>query len=219
MRDTKASPPGSGVVLGEDWVSPQGTVDSELRARRERRGMISVNRSPLARKIITFNLLGILVMVAGGVLYLNPFRDSLVFQRETGLVAEAQLVADVFEATDALGPPVAAEPATPGSLVSTDRAALDPAALLASLNLSAGGVEAFVFDGSEQLVGTTVGQTRATPAPVEGGLEHDARSTIITDLLNRVWEGGVSSLVANGGPAVPPRSMPKARRAPWSPPR
>ena len=196
MRDTKASP-GSGVVLGEDWVSPQGTVDSELRARRERRGVISINRSPLARKIITFNLLGMIVMVAG-VLYLNPFRDSLVFQRETALVAEAQLVADMFEATRALdGAAVDPAPASDASLLPANPSPLDPATLLTSLDLSAG-VEAFVFDASEQLLGTTVGQTRAVPAPVEG-LEHDGRSTIITDLLNRVWEG-ISSLIASGDP-------------------
>ena len=85
------------VVLGEDWTAPEGIVDIELRAGRERRGFISLNRSPLARKIITFNLMAMIVLVAG-VLYLNPFRDSLVLQRESGLVAEAQLIADVFEA-------------------------------------------------------------------------------------------------------------------------
>ncbi len=51
----------------------------------------------MARKIITFNLLALVILVAG-VLYQNPFRDSLVFQRERGLVAEAKLIADVFEA-------------------------------------------------------------------------------------------------------------------------
>ena len=67
------------VVLGEDWTAADGVVDSELKAGRERRGFISLNRSPLARKIITFNLMAMIVLVAG-VLYLNPFRDSLVLQ-------------------------------------------------------------------------------------------------------------------------------------------
>lgn len=188
MRDTKTSS-GSDVVLGEDWVAPQGTVDSELRARREKRGVISINRSPLARKIIIFNLLGMAVMVLG-VLYLNPFRDSLVFQRETGLVAEAELIADVFEATGALS--ATAEPAPAAGM------SLDPATLLTNLDLSAG-VEAFVFDADSQMVGTTVGQSRAAPAPVEG-LELDGRSTIITDLLNSLWEG-VSNMLTSGLPA------------------
>jgi two-component system, OmpR family, sensor histidine kinase ChvG len=97
--DVKAARPArqAGVVLGEDWVGPDAKVESELRARRERRGLIAINRSPLARKIITFNLLAILVLVAG-VLYLNPFRDSLVMQRERGLVTEAELIARIVEA-------------------------------------------------------------------------------------------------------------------------
>ena len=85
------------VVLGEDWIGPDAAAESEARAKRDRRGVIAMNRSPLARKIITFNLLAILVLVAG-VLYLNPFRDSLVFQRERGLVIEAELISGFFEA-------------------------------------------------------------------------------------------------------------------------
>ena len=56
--------------------------------------MITINRSPLARKIIIFNILGLVVLVAG-VLYLNPFRESLMLQRERNLVMSAELVADV----------------------------------------------------------------------------------------------------------------------------
>jgi two-component system sensor histidine kinase ChvG len=72
------------IVLGEDWDRPAGTVESELRAARQRRSMFTLNRSPLARKIIMFNLLAIVILVAG-VMYLNPFRDSLVHQRERAL--------------------------------------------------------------------------------------------------------------------------------------
>jgi two-component system sensor histidine kinase ChvG len=78
------------IVLGEDWDRPAGTVESELRAARQRRSMFTLNRSPLARKIIMFNLLAIVILVAG-VMYLNPFRDSLVHQRERALAIEAQL--------------------------------------------------------------------------------------------------------------------------------
>jgi hypothetical protein len=86
------------IVLGEDWDRPAGTVESELRAARQRRSMFTLNRSPLARKIIMFNLLAIVILVAG-VMYLNPFRDSLVHQRERALAVEAQLIADIFEAS------------------------------------------------------------------------------------------------------------------------
>ena len=84
----KAKPADTDVVLGEDWVAPEGAIESELREGRAKRGEISLNSSPLARKIITFNLIAMIIMVAG-VLYLNPFRDSLVLQREGAIAAEA----------------------------------------------------------------------------------------------------------------------------------
>ena len=34
------------VVLGEDWIAPDGLVDFELKAGRARHGIISLNRSP-----------------------------------------------------------------------------------------------------------------------------------------------------------------------------
>ena len=80
------------IVLGEDWDRPPGAVEQELKAARARRNMLSLNRSPLSRKIILFNLLAMVVLVAG-VMYLNPFSDSLVVQRERALAVEAQLIA------------------------------------------------------------------------------------------------------------------------------
>jgi len=163
------------VVLGEDWVGPQSNGDSELRAKRERRGLISINRSPLARKIITFNLLAILVLVAG-VLYLNPFRDSLVFQREQGLVHEAQLIAEVFKARLPDDAPV--------NLADGD--GVDITETLLNLSLPSA-VEVFVYDASGALITSTVGRER-NPAPVVVGLERDDRSTVITDFLTSTWE-------------------------------
>ena len=80
-----------GVVLGEDWVSPE-TSDQPRRRPR----LVRLNRSPLARKIITFNLIALLLLVAG-MLYLTPSRDNLAFQRASSLVSQAELVADLFE--------------------------------------------------------------------------------------------------------------------------
>ena len=85
------------VVLGEDWIAPDASVRGELAARQDRRGLISINRSPLARKIISFNMVAILVLVAG-ILYLNPFRESLVYQRDIGLGVEAELLSEVIAA-------------------------------------------------------------------------------------------------------------------------
>ena len=82
------------VLLGEDWVSPETLPNEALRADRGRRGLVALNRSPLARKIIVFNLLALVILVSG-VLFMNPFRDSLVVQREAGLITEAQLIAKV----------------------------------------------------------------------------------------------------------------------------
>ena len=83
------------LVLGDDWVAPDSHVDREMRINRENRGFISINRSPLARKIVMFNLIALMVLVAG-VLYMNPSRDSLAYQRATTMVSEARLVADVI---------------------------------------------------------------------------------------------------------------------------
>ncbi len=135
-------------------------------------GRIALNRSPLARKIIVFNLLGLIVLVFG-VLYMHPFRDSLVLQRERGLVAEARLVADVFEA----------------SVLDAGSEPLDPEAaqrLLGRLTLQSG-TDAIVFDPKERVVAATQGQERRAPPPISA-LERDGRSTVITDFLNRLWE-------------------------------
>ena len=48
-------------------------------------------QSPIARKIFTFNLLAMgLLMV--GVQFLNQFEDNLISQRETSLITEAEMV-------------------------------------------------------------------------------------------------------------------------------
>lgn len=171
VRDTKIQKEAN-VVLGEDWDGPSSGVESELRRRREQRGFISLNRSPLARKIITFNLLALVILVAG-VLYLNPFRDSLVLQRERGLVVETQLVADVFEAQ--LGE----------ADVLPDQDTI--LASLAKLSLPSG-VDAYVYDPQGALVASTIGIERSDTPPVSGMVQN-TRSTLITDFLNSMWEG------------------------------
>ncbi len=184
VRDSKATK-GADVVLGDDWIAPNTAADSEVRAKRARRGLISINRSPLARKIVTFNLLALIILVAG-VLYLNPFRDSLVFQRERGLVVEAELVADVLEAQLAAG----------GDASQT---AFDPATTLAGLSLRAG-VEIFVFDKDGNLLSR--GKGNAAPVLTQVvGLPDDGRSTFITSFLNAVWEG-ISSILSPNDPQV-----------------
>ena len=181
MRQSRSTK-NADIVLGDDWVAPQTVSSSEVRAKRARRGLISINRSPLARKIVTFNLLALIILVSG-VLYLNPFRDSLVAQREIGLTAEAELIADVMEA---LLPEDGAF-----SLITND--GINTAKLLASLDLQKGS-EVYVFDRNENIVATIVGKARAEQDQIEG-LLHGGRKTIITDFLDSVFES-LSGLLA-----------------------
>ena len=153
------------LLLGEDWESPDGVVDPSLSAGRARRGFLSLNRSPLARKIIIFNLLALIVLVAG-VLFLNPFRDSLVIQREEGLITEARLAASVISAAHSPGA------ALPDAI---DDIAIGP------------GLEMRLHDPSGAIAARTVGKPREPSVAGE-------RSTVITDMLNAIWNG-VSGLV------------------------
>ena len=178
------------VVLGEDWVGPYGAVDEDLAKGRRKRGVISLNHSPLARKIIIFNLLAMLVMVAG-VLYLNPFRDSLVFQRESAIVSEAELVADVFEARMPAAAPV--------SLAAGD--GIDVVDVIRGIELPEGAV-IYVFDIAGRLLADSASVGTAAREHVEG-LGIDTRSTMITDLLNRGWEWAAARVRRDQDGAAP----------------
>jgi two-component system sensor histidine kinase ChvG len=162
------------VLLGEDWVSPASMADVTLRGGRKRRSLVSLNHSPLARKIIIFNLMALVILVAG-VLFMNPFRDSLVQQRENGMVNEVQLIANVFEAGFPVGPQA------------LDRRAMEQQLKTITVNL---GAEIFLFDANGALIGSAVGTE-----PSAGNSQE--RSTIITDFLNVIWEG-ISGILSGG---------------------
>ena len=61
VSDASSSRPGD-VLLGEDWVSPETRAEPEVREHRGRRGLVSLKRSPLARKIIIFNMLALVIL-------------------------------------------------------------------------------------------------------------------------------------------------------------
>ncbi len=164
---TDSRPKGGDLLLGEDWVSPDIVAETGLQEGRRPRGVLALNSSPLARKIIIFNLMALVVLVAG-VLFMNPFRDSLVLQREQGLVTEAELIADVFEASLAAGGPLTPE--------FTQKMPQQ----LANIKI-APGVEVFVFDTFGELLESGVGSAQAETAAGK-------RSTIITDFLNGIWD-------------------------------
>jgi Signal transduction histidine kinase len=172
-RAGKRSTDDMDVVLGDDWVAPR-TLDAELRAKRERRRFIAVNRSPLAQKIITFNLVAIILMVAG-ILYLNPFRDSLVSQREMAMVTEAALVADMLELTVGKD----------GVLVAEDEGTDDIISVLEVLELPPR-EHVYVYDATGTLIASTEGLARVEMAQV-AGVDRGDRSTVISDFLNRIW--------------------------------
>ncbi len=182
MKEARPAKPGE-LLLGEDWVSPEAVADPTLTEGRGRRGIASLNRSPLARKIIIFNLLALVVLVAG-VLFLNPFRDSLVIQREQGLVTEAELIADVMEA----GP----DAQLPRDFKDM---AIGP------------GLEVFLFDRSGAILAQGLGAARETTS-----VSDKARSTIITDFLNGIWET-VSGLLVRDREATPDISGESMARA------
>lgn len=166
------------VVLGEDWTSAEGLVDPALKASRDRRGFVSLNRSPLARKIILFNLLALLVL-AGGVMFLNPFRDSLLSLRNEALINETILVSDVFEAAAEAGKEL-------------DQTTL--AAMLDGTQVSPG-VTAYVMLPSGELAAEKAGQPRAITGLAQ-------RPTPITDVLSAGWNG-VRALLGGDGAAEP----------------
>jgi two-component system sensor histidine kinase ChvG len=184
------------IVLGEDWDRPAGTVESELRAARQRRSMFTLNRSPLARKIIMFNLLAIVILVAG-VMYLNPFRDSLVHQRERALAIEAQLIADIFEAS--------LPRSAPANLVTGD--GIDPVDVLDRIGF-ADGVDVFVFADPDTLVASTLDRPRAPTRPVRGLAPQEDERLLITNFLNGVWSG-LSNLVGSDQ-TVPQHGTPES---------
>ena len=185
QRSTK----GAEVLVSEDWVSPEA-ADPALRETRGKRGVMALKRSPLARKIIIFNLLALVVLVAG-VLFLNPFRDSLVVQREQGFVTEAQLIADVFEAR--LPDEGMVDMAPEGAF----------ARWVGNISLSPG-TSVVVLDSTGRVVATATG-------PADGAARDD-QSTLITGFLNALWDSTSRLLTEpeGRGVSVDPESLARA---------
>lgn len=170
MRDHSVSD-NDDVVLGDDFVAPEGTVEEEVRIRRERRGFIrSGSGGSLTRKIITFNLIALNVLVAG-ILYLNSSRDGLAQTRADSLLGDVELIADVFEAK---------LPASGTSTLTATGEANAPSTL-AELDIQQG-MEVFVYDSQQNLVASIEG---SLPRPNRlADLDHP---TIITDALDSAW--------------------------------
>ncbi len=177
---------GSDILLGEDWDRPAGAVETELRDARARRGMFALRGSPLARKIILFNLLALVLLVVG-VLWWSPSRDSLVLQRERALAVEAEMVSRIYEAS---------LPRTaPADLITGD--GIDAEEVLSRIGLS-DTVDVMVFAPDETLVASSQSGERTALRPVTGIQEQSPRSNFYfaTDFLNTVWDG-IAGLLSN----------------------
>ena len=168
------------LVLGDDWVAPEQTVGREMRAKRARRGWFSLRGSPLTRKIITFNLIALIILVSG-ILYLNSARQSLVYQRLGTLVSEAMLATDVLEAQLPEGGSVGVTASQEGISRMLDNISLR------------GGVEIFVFDTSLTLLDQQKGIMRADA--LNRLNDNEGGRTLITDALKAIWSavGGQSA--------------------------
>ena len=161
-RDSDAS--GTEVVLGEDWVRPLSAGDTELRQHRARRGVLSIFSSPLARKIVLFNMLALVLLVAG-VLFTNPFRDTLASQHEQSLVTQAEMLADIVGAAE--------------------RAGQQGGDTLRALVLNAE-TEVLLLDPEGQVTTALRGQGARSSTPVDA-VAVDPPRTPISDLLGAVW--------------------------------
>lgn len=183
VRDMATPVRDGDVVLGDDWVAPDKTATDELRVKRARRGLFSLRASPLTRKIITFNLIALNVLVAG-ILYLNSSRDSLAVQRGASLVSEAELISGVFEAQ------------LPGSAITSlsEDADVDVVASLDRLDLRSG-IEVFVFDPDDSLLARSEGRM----AKIAPNTDRSDK-TLLTDGLSWLW-AKLSSPFGQNAPA------------------
>ncbi|WP_300064159.1 sensor histidine kinase [uncultured Roseobacter sp.] len=171
VRDMIPPPSQEGdTAAGDERAASPDTADDDQHASRERRGLMSLRASPITRKIVTFNVIALCVLVTG-ILNLNSSRDSLALQRAASLLSEAELIADVIEAKLPTGAPV--------NLATGD--GIDMPSTLAELDLR-NGVDVFVYDRSEVLVANIEGQLPTRP---QGRGLGD--KTYLTDGLNWLW--------------------------------
>ena len=179
LQSVRAAARDPDLVLGDDWALPDANGEVTV----SRGGLLSLRRSPIARKIIMINLIAMILLIAG-VLYMSPSRDHLAYQRARSLINEARLISDVFEAQLPNTAPV--------NFVTAD--GIDPAETLAGLNLR-GGVQVSVFSLDATLVATATGRLNAAEV---AELEERIGGTFLTDFLARIWNG-IASISLFGG--------------------
>ncbi len=157
------------IILGERWADePQqrrtpDLLDWKTSFRR---------RSPLTRKIITFNLIALGLLVAG-ILYLNQFQGGLASLREQSLETEGQMMAAAV--TEAIGTELTTEVSVTSAL----------GALRSLSAVSTARVR--LYDAAGQFLGATSPNDQSEsvePRPVVD----PPRTSALTSILNEVWE-------------------------------
>ena len=176
------------VVLGDDWVAPDSTVDREMQDSRAKRGYLSLKNSPLARRLITFNLITLNVLAAV-ILYLNASRQHFIDQWAAILSSNAVLISDVFEVS-----------LPPGAQIGqAQEASAEVQSVLDSLHLH-DGVEVHVFDRAGTLLGTA--HSRAPEVSQIEAVQNDPTANMGSDTLQDIWAAVLSALP--GRPLPPP---------------
>lgn len=155
------------VVIREDWEKDV-ELSNELKDSRLRRGLWAFRKSPLTRKIVTFNLIALNILIIG-VLFLNSSRDNLVQQRVHAMLNEAELIGNVVSVLYSGGQ----------DLIQTSMLS----AAMTDLPLRKG-EQVYILDDNQSVVSTMIGRTE----PVAEGLERQSVPfTPITNVLEVVW--------------------------------
>lgn len=155
------------VVIGEDWEKDV-ELSNELKDSRLRRGLWAFRKSPLTRKIVTFNLIALNILIIG-VLFLNSSRENLVQQRARAMLNEAELVGNVVSVLHAGGQDLIQSPML--------------SAAMTDLPLRKG-EQVYIVDPNRAVVTSMVGRADIV---ADGLSSHSPPFTPITNTLELAW--------------------------------
>ncbi len=191
MKDTTNSDQDADVILGDEWVVPKAQEYKDAPPPKKTRGLKVLRTSPLARKIVTFNLIALAVMVAG-VLYTNAAQNSLTRQRAIAIDNEARLIASVIQIE------LAQVQAQPENRLER----LNAQTTLAKLPLSAGS-EVFLYDTAVDLLARSTGAPIAAP-DAETSVQ---TGTYLIDALSALWDTISAPFSKDDAPAAPAKDQ------------
>jgi len=124
--------------------------------------LLGIKYSPLSRKIVTFNLVALCLMMTG-ILYLNQFDDGLIEVREDALETDARFVSEALS--------FATEPVADGDTLKQETVMLfkqmtENGDTYAQLFDPSGRLVAFSFAGLDRLGAEALDQTTEAVGPV-----------------------------------------------------